>query len=150
MSSNKFLTCESCKVTVHQKCYGVREVPKEAWLCSWCRQPETVRKSSKKGSDELNVRPCLLCAKVGGALKPLAGDSGGRLRGAAAKFAHLFCSLWAPELFVEDTEAMEPLMNFGGIQETRKKLVCNVCKVKHGVCVRCSHGMVSFILFLGF
>ncbi|KAH7678900.1 Histone-lysine N-methyltransferase protein [Dioscorea alata] len=140
VSSNKFLTCESCKVTVHQKCYGVREVPKEAWLCSWCRQPETVRKSSKKGSDEPNVRPCLLCAKVGGALKPLAGDSGGRLRGAAAKFAHLFCSLWAPELFVEDTEAMEPLMNFGGIQETRKKLVCNVCKVKHGVCVRCSHG----------
>ncbi|KAJ0980991.1 hypothetical protein J5N97_009246 [Dioscorea zingiberensis] len=139
-SSNKFLTCDSCKVTVHQKCYGVREVPKEAWLCSWCRQSDSVRKSSKKSSEEPSLGPCMLCAKAGGALKPLAGDSGGRLRGGAAKFAHLFCSLWAPEVFVEDTEAMEPLMNFGGIQDTRKKLVCNVCKVKHGVCVRCSHG----------
>jgi hypothetical protein len=48
-------------------------------------------------------------------------------------------------------------MNVGGIKETRRKLVCNVCKVKSGTCVRCSHGMFccsiilchyAFIIFL--
>nr|KJB16262.1 hypothetical protein B456_002G220300 [Gossypium raimondii] len=45
-----------------------------------------------------------------------------------------------PEVYIEDLTKMEPIINAGGINDTRKKLVCNVCKVKNGACVRCSHG----------
>nr|KYP70024.1 NuA3 HAT complex component NTO1 [Cajanus cajan] len=56
-------------------------------------------------------------------------------------FVHLFCSLWMPEVYIDDLKNMEPVMNVGRIKETRKKLVCSVCKMKCGACVRCSHGM---------
>ncbi|KAJ4867329.1 PHD finger family protein [Raphanus sativus] len=32
---------------------------------------------------------------------------------------------------------MEPILNLPGIKETRRKLLCNLCKVKSGACVRC-------------
>ncbi|XP_020089740.1 uncharacterized protein LOC109711216 isoform X3 [Ananas comosus] len=131
--TNKLLSCYSCKAAVHQKCYGVREVPKGSWSCSYCKHLE------KDGGDR-SSRPCVLCPKEGGALKPVESHSGRGGDGSTTKFAHLFCSLWIPEVYVEDIKAMEPVMNIRGVQETRKKLVCNVCKVKHGACVRCSHG----------
>ena len=56
-------------------------------------------------------------------------------------FVHLFCSLWMPEVYIDDLKKMEPVMNVGEIKETRKKLMCSVCKAKCGACVRCSHGM---------
>lgn len=135
LKTNKLLSCYSCKAGVHQKCYGVHEVPKGSWSCSYCKHLE-------KDGDDRSSRPCVLCPKEGGALKPVESHSGRGGDGSTTKFAHLFCSLWIPEVYVEDIKAMEPVMNIRGVQETRKKLVCNVCKVKHGACVRCSHGML--------
>lgn len=140
VESNQLLCCDSCGVLVHQKCYGVHNFPGGAWLCSWCKHLEVVGKVLKKDGDEPCLRPCLLCPKEGGCLKPVVRDSSRSASGSVAKFAHLFCSLWIPEVYVEDIEVMEPVMNIEGVQETRKKLVCNVCKVKHGACIRCSHG----------
>ncbi|KAJ6774314.1 hypothetical protein OIU79_017676 [Salix purpurea] len=74
--------------------------------------------------------------KRGGALKPVDVDSGKSVLDSV----HLFCSLWMPEVYIEDLTKMEPIMNVSGIKETRRKLLCNVCKVKCGTCVRCSHG----------
>ncbi|XP_068641304.1 uncharacterized protein [Aristolochia californica] len=122
---NCLLQCDSCKVAVHQKCYGVKEVTEEKWLCSWC----------KKNAGRVVERPCLLCPKGGGALKPVGWDSGGN-----ENFLHLFCCQWMPEVYVENTETMEPVLNIEGIQDTRRKLLCSLCKVKYGVCIRCSHG----------
>jgi len=42
---------------------------------------------------------------------------------------------------VEDMESMEPVTNLDSVQENRMKLTCSICKIKHGACVRCSHGM---------
>ncbi|KAE8077390.1 hypothetical protein FH972_015958 [Carpinus fangiana] len=128
--SRRLIVCSSCKVAVHRKCYGVQEDVDAAWLCEWCKQ-----KSDINSND--SVRPCLLCPKQGGALKPVhkRDESGGSM-----EFAHLFCCHWMPEVYIEDLTKMEPIMNVGGIKETRRKLVCNICKVKCGACVRCSHG----------
>ncbi|XWS23817.1 hypothetical protein CRYUN_Cryun28dG0047800 [Craigia yunnanensis] len=125
---NRLIVCSSCKVAVHQKCYGVQNDVDSSWLCSWCKQ---------KNDDHDTVKPCVLCPKHGGALKPIqkSDEDGG-----SAEFAHLFCSHWMPEVYIEDLTKMEPIINVGGIKDTRKKLVCNVCKVKYGACVRCSHG----------
>ncbi|XP_060198145.1 uncharacterized protein LOC132627076 isoform X1 [Lycium barbarum] len=125
---NRLIVCSSCNVAVHQRCYGVQDDIEGSWLCSWCKQKnETVSKD----------KPCVLCPKSGGALKPC------RERGqesSGLEFAHLFCSQWMPEVFVENTRIMEPIMNVDGIKDTRKKLICYLCKVKHGACIRCSNG----------
>ncbi|XP_057987013.1 uncharacterized protein LOC110647110 isoform X2 [Hevea brasiliensis] len=126
--SNRLIVCSSCKVSVHLNCYGIQGDVDESWLCSWCKH-KTVDEDSVK-------HPCVLCPKQCGALKPVGVESSGSI----VEFAHLFCSLWMPEVYVEDLLKMEPIMNVQEIKETRRKLVCNVCKVKCGACVRCSHG----------
>ncbi|WOH00610.1 hypothetical protein DCAR_0519978 [Daucus carota subsp. sativus] len=124
---NRLIVCSMCKMAVHQRCYGVQEEVSESWLCSWCMN------RNQKGNSE---RPCLLCPKQGGALKPvLRSDSSGSM-----EFAHLFCCQWMPELYIEDTRKMEPIVNFEGIKETRHKLICRLCKIRCGACVRCSNG----------
>ncbi|KAL9394423.1 hypothetical protein Peur_013708 [Populus x canadensis] len=126
--SNRLIVCSSCKVAVHLKCYGVQGDVNESWLCSWCRQ--------KSDGSDLAKQSCVLCPKQGGALKPVDVDNGKPV----LDFVHLFCSQWTPEVYIDDLAKMEPIMNVSGIKETRRKLVCNVCKVKCGTCVRCSHG----------
>ncbi|XP_023550043.1 uncharacterized protein LOC111808351 isoform X1 [Cucurbita pepo subsp. pepo] len=125
---NPLVTCSRCHVVVHKKCYGIREKVNGSWLCSWCKQRDEINESTK---------PCLLCPRQGGALKPVHKNVDS---GVSVEFSHLFCSQWMPEVYIEDLTQMEPLMNLGGIKETRKKLVCNICKVKYGACLRCSHG----------
>ncbi|KAG0499429.1 hypothetical protein HPP92_004120 [Vanilla planifolia] len=139
INSGRLLFCESCKVSVHQKCYGVHESPAGGWMCSWCKHLDAVIiKSEGCGvDDDSRLKPCLLCPKAGGALKPVADDEQGN---EDKKYVHLFCSLWTPEMYVEDVGAMEPIMNIFGIQDTRKRMMCSLCKVKCGVCLRCCHG----------
>ncbi|CAL9133537.1 unnamed protein product [Musa textilis] len=139
-TKNKLLRCHCCKVVVHQKCYGVHEVPEGVWLCAWCKHLETAGIASKRDGDDLSSRPCLLCPKDGGALKTVRMDPPLSPSDGAVKFVHLFCSLWTPDVYVKDTWAVELVTNMGGIQDKRRRLVCNVCKVKHGLCIRCSHG----------
>jgi hypothetical protein len=134
--SNRLIVCSSCKVAVHLKCYGVQGDVNKFWLCSWCKQ--------KSDDNDLVKQSCVLCPKEGGALKPVNVENGGSV----LEFVHLFCSQWTPEVYIEDLTKMEPVMNVGGIKETRRKLVCNVCKVKSGTCVRCSHGMFCCFLIL--
>ncbi|XVF64660.1 hypothetical protein PTKIN_Ptkin09bG0185800 [Pterospermum kingtungense] len=126
--SNHLIVCSSCKAAVHQMCYGIPNDVDCSWLCSWCQL--------KNDGDDM-AKPCVLCPKQGGALKPIQKSD---QNGGSVEFAHLFCSLWMPEVYIEDLTKMEPIINVGGIKDTRRKLVCNVCKVKYGACVRCSHG----------
>ncbi|KAL5558323.1 hypothetical protein UlMin_034534 [Ulmus minor] len=125
---NRLICCSSCNVTVHQKCYGVTEDVGSSWLCSWCKQKTDISDSAK---------PCVLCPKQGGALKPVHPSVE---KEGPGEYAHLFCSQWIPEVYIEDLPNMEPIMNVEAIKETRRKLVCNICKVKWGACVRCSNG----------
>lgn len=134
---NPLIVCSSCNVAVHRKCYGVQDDVVESWLCSWCRHRNDMEFPGKGSS--IN-KPCVLCSKQDGALKPVQKVAVERENGAPLEFAHLFCCQWMPEVYVEDSRMMEPIMNVDGIKETRRKLVCNVCKVKCGACVRCSHG----------
>ncbi|XP_057974832.1 uncharacterized protein LOC131162404 [Malania oleifera] len=132
---NRLIICGSCNAVVHEKCYGLREEVDGSWLCSWCKHRNCVGKVLGADSNDLSLKPCVLCPKQGGALKPIYNSVG------SVEFAHLFCSQWMPEVYVEDTRLMEPILNVDGIKETRRKLVCYLCKVKHGMCVRCSNGI---------
>lgn len=132
---NQLIVCDSCQVSVHKKCYGVQEDVHASWLCSWCKHVN----SAVNGSDKAH-KPCVLCPNQEGGSKPVHMGNSDSQSAASMNFAHLFCSLWVPQVYVEDTRVMEPIMNITGTKETRNKLVCYLCKGKHGACVRCSNG----------
>ncbi|KAG0604949.1 hypothetical protein M758_9G021400 [Ceratodon purpureus] len=135
--SNQILFCDICNVAVHQDCYGVRLVPEGQWLCSWCSW-----KASKKA--ESSTAECVLCPSKGGALKPVVEvDSKETVGRKGTKFAHLFCSQWVPETFIGNMEVMEPIRNVDGVRDERWRLLCSICKEKHGACIQCSHGMCA-------
>ncbi|KAK6132390.1 hypothetical protein DH2020_033829 [Rehmannia glutinosa] len=120
---NLLVKCSSCGMVVHQRCYGVQEDANSSWLCSWCKLKDVV--------DLNTVTPCLLCPKQGGALKPVqkrgfVNDN----KGSKVEFAHLFCCQWMPEVYLENTRTMEPIMNVDELKDTRRKLICYLCKVE--------------------
>ncbi|KAK3015715.1 hypothetical protein RJ639_005663 [Escallonia herrerae] len=123
---NRLFVCTSCGVAVHQRCYGVQDDTGGQWLCSLCKQ--------NNESHSID-RPCLLCPRKGGALKPVRKRGSERESGLPMEFVHLFCCQWIPEVYIEDTRTMEPVVNVEGIKETRRKLVCHLCKVKCGAVI---------------
>ncbi|KAK3131904.1 hypothetical protein QOZ80_6AG0513210 [Eleusine coracana subsp. coracana] len=139
--SNRMLQCKNCEISVHQKCYGVHIVPDRCWFCVWCiRNIEIPRRLTRSDACRTVSMPCVLCPKEKGALKPVKRDPGPSTGGGNQEFVHLFCSLWRPEFRVEDMESMEPVTSTVDTQENHTKLVCSLCKMMHGACVRCSHG----------
>lgn len=138
---NFLIKCCSCGMVVHQRCYGVQEDVDSSWLCSWCKWKNVVDLSTET--------PCLLCPKQGGALKPVRERGFGSDNAESkVEFAHLFCCQWMPEVYLENTRTMEPIMNMDELKDTRRKLICYLCKVKYGACVRCSNGMFCCFLML--
>ncbi|XP_073052740.1 uncharacterized protein [Primulina eburnea] len=130
---NCLIKCSSCGMVVHQRCYGVQEEVNSSWLCSWCKFKDTLGLTSE--------RPCLLCPKQGGALKPVCKTGfGSEDESSEVEFAHLFCCQWIPEVYLENTRSMEPIMNLDKLKNVRRKSVCTLCKVKCGACVWCSNG----------
>ncbi|XP_075515927.1 LOW QUALITY PROTEIN: uncharacterized protein LOC142550746 [Primulina tabacum] len=130
---NCLIKCSSCGMVVHQRCYGVEEEVNSSWLCSWCKFKDTLGLTSE--------RPCLLCPKQGGALKPVCKTGfGSEDESSEVEFAHLFCCQWIPEVYLENTRSMEPIMNLDKLKNVRRKSVCTLCKVKCGACVWCSNG----------
>lgn len=153
---NQILFCDICNVLVHQECYGVQKIPDDKWLCSWCsyRSRSKGKISGRAGNDSVNHKqsnskvgddawPCILCPINGGALKPVARAGSEMENSGCLQFAHLFCFPWFPETHIENTETMEPIKNIEGIKEERWKLICSLCKEKHGACIQCSHGMCA-------
>jgi hypothetical protein len=61
---------------VHMRCYGIQKQPDGgSWLCDVCRLPGLSRPP-----------PCVLCPRLGGAMKPT-GDG---------RWCHLLCATWIP------------------------------------------------------
>ncbi|GJM86971.1 hypothetical protein PR202_ga02880 [Eleusine coracana subsp. coracana] len=108
IESNKIVNCSKCKVSVHPKCYGLHAVPEGQWLCAWCTYLESTGSPNKDAGGTQSM-PCVLCPKEKGALKPVKVEPIQNAGVGPAKFVHLFCSLWSPEVFVEDMKSMEPV-----------------------------------------
>ncbi|XP_002989242.2 uncharacterized protein LOC9650015 isoform X1 [Selaginella moellendorffii] len=136
---NQIIFCESCNVAVHQECYGVQSIPDGQWLCSWCAYRQ--RGGGAVEADDQGTFSCVLCPCKRGALKPVAVEADSSSK--QTRFAHLFCTQWVPETFLQDTVAMEPVKNVEGVREERWRLVCIVCKERHGACIQCSHGLCA-------
>lgn len=56
---NLIVFCARCNVSVHQKCYGLEEIPEGNWICDLCKA------FGPKGQ----YLPCPFCTKRGGAMR---------------------------------------------------------------------------------
>lgn len=125
------LLCEGpgCLVAVHQHCYGVSKVPKGKWVCDGC-----AAKLDPNGSH------CAVCPVNGGALRKVSRL--GRVlsaQPAAARFIHLACALWIPEIEINDPEQMKDV-SLENLTAVRTQLNCSLCKQAGGGVVQCSYG----------
>ncbi|XP_052283046.1 protein Jade-1-like [Dreissena polymorpha] len=113
--TNEMVFCDGCDICVHQACYGIQTVPEGSWLCRTCA---------------LGIKPaCILCPKVGGAMKSTRSGS---------KWAHVSCAIWIPEVTIGCVDKMEPITKISMIPASRWALICCVCKERAGACIQCS------------
>lgn len=113
---NAIVFCDGCNVAVHQECYGIAFIPKDAWFCRHC-----MLRRGRRGL-------CVFCPLQTGAFKQL--DDG--------RWSHVVCALWIPEVYFASPVYMEPIEGFSRIPRTRWRLVCYICRRRHGACVQCT------------
>ncbi|OMJ69186.1 hypothetical protein SteCoe_33143 [Stentor coeruleus] len=114
---NLIVICHNCKVPVHCKCYNIKEIPENEWLCNYCVE--------KVGTDAGKPGQCELCPVTGGALKKAKGNI----------WVHVTCSRSLQENVMNDSE-----LDVDKIDKKKFKLKCFECNLKTGACVQCSFG----------
>jgi hypothetical protein len=115
------LQCDGCGIFTHMTCYGVPEPPHgHLWLCDTCKVGAAFPPS------------CALCPIVGGALK----------RTDCGRWVHPSCVIWLPEnTFLNRELSYHNLQGLvtglSSVHPSRRKLLCQVCKMPHGACMQC-------------
>ena len=116
-NTNAIVFCDGCDLAVHQECYGVPFIPEGQWLCRKCHL-------TGRGTPT-----CVFCPNTDGAFKQTN----------SARWAHLLCAIWIPEVSLGNTTFMEPVMDVEKVPKNRWKLVCQICHQKMGACIQCGH-----------
>jgi NuA3 HAT complex component NTO1 len=117
-NANAIVFCDGCDLAVHQECYGVPYIPEGQWLCRKCQLVGNSRPS------------CIFCPHEGGAFKQTNN----------AKWAHLFCAIWIPEVQIGNPSLMEPITDVEKVPPSRWKLLCYICNQGMGAGIQCSDG----------
>ncbi|KAF5020036.1 hypothetical protein F66182_7941 [Fusarium sp. NRRL 66182] len=116
-NTNAIVFCDGCNLAVHQECYGVPFIPEGQWLCRKCQQ-------CGRG-----VPTCIFCPNTDGAFKQTN----------SAKWAHLLCAMWIPEVSLGNHTFMEPVMDVEKVPKNRWKLTCYICRQRMGACIQCGN-----------
>lgn len=90
---DEIVICELCLAATHQSCYKgeiERQLPAadQPWYCARC----TVLVNDK--SKKANEIQCFFCPDLKGIMKPIEGS--------VAKWAHIICVNWIPEIWFND------------------------------------------------
>lgn len=116
-NANAIVFCDGCDLAVHQECYGVPYIPEGQWLCRKCQL-------IGRGTPA-----CIFCPNTEGAFKQTNN----------AKWSHLLCASWIPEVSIGNMSLMEPILDVEKVPSSRWRLTCFICLQKMGACIQCSH-----------
>ena len=154
--------CESCAITVHQSCYGIKTDQVEHWKCDCCKELE-------KG----NEVECILCSVKGGAMKKadLPSDSSFvknilKIRNKDKDipkynshfvipfndyndidrcWVHLSCALWNPNISFTNFEDKKGIKCIEMSDYNRFYEHCDICnKEGYGPTIKCNHPNCTF------
>ncbi|KAF6257464.1 PHD-zinc-finger like domain-containing protein [Scenedesmus sp. NREL 46B-D3] len=124
---NLLVECDKCRVMVHMRCHGMSSPPDgSSWLCDVCRLPGLS-----------SPPPCVLCPRLGGAMKVTA--EGG--------WCHLLCATWIPGMCVADQDTMEPIIGASRVGKDRRSLLCSICSQPYGACIQCAGSSKCYAAF---
>ncbi|KAF4145207.1 PHD-zinc-finger like domain [Phytophthora infestans] len=139
LENDPIVICEVCGVAVHQTCYRLAAVPEGDWFCHPCRQymdSQDIEKSLIP-THELECEAC--CSKAGAMAPTIDGG-----------WVHMACSMFLPELYVQEKHASRFQGPLDGLQvvcgmdklKQRRKLRCCFCKKSNekGACAQCVVG----------
>lgn len=115
---NEMVFCDGCNICVHQRCYGIEQVPSGPWYCSTCQFGGVLFKPE-----------CLLCSNKGGAMKPTRNNR---------YWCHVSCVRWIPGPSFGNDIKLEPITNLQKIPASRSRVICILCKIKKGYTVQCA------------
>lgn len=116
-NANAIIFCDGCDLAVHQECYGVPFIPEGQWFCRKCKE-------IGRGTPT-----CIFCPNVDGAFKQTA----------TARWSHLLCAIWIPEVTIANMTFMEPIQDVEKVPKSRWKLSCYLCNQKMGACIQCGN-----------
>ncbi|POM75551.1 PHD finger protein c [Phytophthora palmivora] len=141
LENDPIVICEVCGVAVHQTCYRLATVPEGDWYCHPCRQ-YLDSQDLEKNLIPTHELECEACCTKAGAMAPTI-DGG---------WVHVACSMFLPELYVQDKHAsrfhgpLDDLQVVCGVDKlkARRRLRCCFCKktkwVTVGACAQCAVG----------
>ncbi|KAG7378492.1 hypothetical protein PHYPSEUDO_009983 [Phytophthora pseudosyringae] len=139
LENDPIVICEVCGVAVHQTCYRLAAVPDGDWYCHPCRQ-YLDSQDIEKNLIPTHELECDACCTKAGAMVPTV-DGG---------WVHVACSMFLPELYVQDKHAsrfqgpLDDLQVVCGVDKLkpRRRLRCCFCKKSYekGACAQCAVG----------
>ena len=138
---NTILFCDGCNATVHQACYGIKEIPEGDFYCDRC---QAIQWFSSECEDwcfyfTKNAVRCALCPIHHGGLKP---TSDGR-------WVHVCCAIWAVGSVIRNLDDMSPidiskvrLQPITSDTETEINIpkTCCYCESSTGLILNCCSG----------
>jgi len=157
--------CESCGLTVHQNCYGIKAQSLTNWICDPCEE---------MSKDEVLNLECVLCPVKGGAMKKidLPFDSHfykdiieyRRSNGKKIPFynshiiipfdkydnikcawVHLSCALWNPNIEIGNYDEKKDIKNIDRIDFCQFNEKCDICNLKYyGPVLKCNCNDCNF------
>ena len=161
-----FYECESCKISVHQNCYGILTNDSDNWLCDACKV------MSKEEAQNLE---CILCPVRGGAMKQvdLPADCEylknlkkirnnefdlqkhpynsvciiptENMRQIDRAWVHLSCALWHPDIYFKNFAEKTDIKFVDIISYDKYMDQCNVCdKRGYGPTIKCNKEDCNF------
>eukprot|EP00981_Chlorochromonas_danica_P001845 scaffold386_cov174-Ochromonas_danica.AAC.19 len=153
---NRILFCDGCNMTIHQRCYGIEEIPEGEYYCNRCQYIQSYHEEQDL-SDEEDLRAfhqtvklkdmvkCALCPVYHGGLKPTTCN----------RWVHLACCMWAEGSIIRNLPDMTEIdisqvpvqvsRNYNGRNKGTGLIhsdittPCVFCKMQGGYVVRCNY-----------
>jgi len=145
---NPIVFCDSCNVSIHPECYGIKAIPDGDYYCEKC----TIKNKTIQGKIELNYENekisskvernkieeffrqiiCCICGKRNGALKRI------DLCNNDIKWCHILCVLFSKVFCIKDYEKMEiycSLRSIDALNDLTDK--CEICHRNNGELFKC-------------
>jgi hypothetical protein len=112
--------CDLCNVPVHQSCYRIDYLPDDNWYCQPCQQ---VLHEKKCGNMDVIPTPLIHCVAC---LQP--NDTNAFVATSDGQWIHMVCSMYLPELFLQDTPTRQQVVCGLELLKPRRTLRCCFCK----------------------